>query len=51
MHTLYDKKCEDLRMLQVKYEVYRKIFAQFNIGFFSAKKRPMLNQHVQNTYK
>ena len=37
MHTLYVKKCEDLGMLPVKYEVYRKIFAQFNIGFFQPK--------------
>ena len=38
MHTLYVKKCEDLGMLPVKYEAYRKIFAQFNIGFFQPKK-------------
>ena len=38
MHTLYVKKCDDLGMLPVKYEVYRKIFAQFNIGFFQPKK-------------
>ena len=25
-------------MLPVKYEVYRKIFAQFNFGFFQSKK-------------
>ena len=38
MHTLYVKKCEDLGMLPVKYEVYQKIFAQFNIGFLLPKK-------------
>ena len=38
MHTLNVKKYEDLCMLPVKYEVYRKIFAQFNIGLFQPKK-------------
>ena len=38
MPTLYIQKCEDLDMLPVKYEVYRKVFAQFNIGFFQPKK-------------
>ena len=49
MHTLYVKKCEDLGMLPVKDEVYQKIFAQFNIGFFQQKKNNA--QHVQNTNK
>ena len=38
MHTLFVKKCEDLGMLPVEYEVSRKIFSQFNFGFFQPKK-------------
>ena len=37
-YTLYVKKCVDLGMLPIKYKVYRKIFAQFDIGFFQPKK-------------